>query len=231
MLIILRAYGLSQRQKYEVFDTLTDSFLKGEGILHKCVNYFTGVGVVPAYGDKDGNLDKYLVVSKIGDKYKVIKRTNTIAKVLVRVLDRSAILKLIDIKDIVNASVEDGKLKISGYYETIDEDIAYRLNVDKLYSRFMAKASLIGMDMSFKYRVEGHRVILTEYTGHSNTLIVPDFVTSIGYMAFYKNTSLSDIEMPRKLDGIGAYTFSMTNITHVDMPEEVKFRDEYIYGK
>lgn len=222
MFIILRAYGLSQRLKYEVFDTNTDSFLKADGILEKCVNYNNGVAI-PAYPSKQVDTENYLVVSKIGEKFKLIKRTMAVAKVDVFTLDRQELVELIHQHKVINAQINDNKIILSGYYDSMESDIAYKVEVDKLYSKFLAKASLVGIDTSFHYRVEGRNVILTKYTGKSSKAIIPEFITSIGYMAFYKCEHLEQVEINSDIEYIGAYSFSMSNLDKIKIPRTVKF--------
>lgn len=79
--------------------------------------------------------------------------------------------------------------KITGLFNVviepdIHEDTELEQKIKNQYNHFINKCHLVGQDISFEYKIKGDDVILTKYTGTSEKVIVPKFITVIGENAF-----------------------------------------------
>ena len=77
---------------------------------------------------------------------------------------------------------------VEDVYE-IEEDREFEKIIQSKYNSFIAKTVMLGYaGITFEYLVENYEVILTKYTGTSNDIVLPPFVTAIGKAAFaHKN--------------------------------------------
>lgn len=94
------------------------------------------------------------------------------------------------------------------------------------YKNFILKNSVLGIDNSFEYVVDGENVILFKYTGKSKKVIVPNFITEIGNGAFFtynNNTNFEySIELREGLKRIGTYAFARLKIECIEIPKSVE---------
>lgn len=102
------------------------------------------------------------------------------------------------------------------------------------YDKFIAKTKLLGMDNSFEYIVDGEDVIFAEYTGLSDKVIIPNFITIIGSYAFpnfdYANLereydeelNVKEIVLNKGLKKICYNAFYGLQIKEIVIPETVE---------
>lgn len=63
---------------------------------------------------------------------------------------------------------------------------------------------------------------LNKYTGKDTEVVIPDYVTSIGWCAFYGCTSITSITIPDSVTSIGGHAFSgCTCLTSINIPDNV----------
>ena len=75
--------------------------------------------------------------------------------------------------------------------------------------------------MSFKYKIENREVKIESYTGTSQRVVIPNFVSTICRSAF-NNTGVLEIKLNEKLKYIGSYAFKECNIKEIVIPESVE---------
>lgn len=90
------------------------------------------------------------------------------------------------------------------------------------YEEFRAKTLMLGLDVSFKYIIEGKDVNLVEYTGTSNRVILPSFITTINKGAF-KDEDITEIKLNEGLKYIGQEAFMDNKLSHIEIPISVEF--------
>ncbi|MDD2349229.1 MAG: leucine-rich repeat domain-containing protein, partial [Kiritimatiellae bacterium] len=81
----------------------------------------------------------------------------------------------------------------------------------------------------YTYTVSGDEAIITGYSGLGGSVTIPSTiglgnypVAAIGYEAFYKRTSLTDVTIPNSITDIGARAFyGCTNLTATTIPSSV----------
>lgn len=79
--------------------------------------------------------------------------------------------------------------------------------------------SVFAVDSDFKVDANG---VLTEYTGSSIYITIPDSVTSIGDHVFYGNKDIVSVTIPDSVTSIGDYAFSYCHrLVTVDIPNSV----------
>lgn len=105
----------------------------------------------------------------------------------------------------------------------------FEVKIKKEYDMFTTKCSLIGIDIQFEYRVDGEDVILTNYTGTSQKVIIPKFITIIGKNAFsvfwtkrYKNKHIRSIKLNNGLKKISEGAFSFCKAKELIVPTTVE---------
>lgn len=103
----------------------------------------------------------------------------------------------------------------------IKRDIKFESKIKDQYNKYELKASLIGSSSSFKYKVIGHEVILTEYKGNSVNVVTPKFITCIAQNAFISK-GIESIKFNTGLKYIGAEAFWMNELYEVEIPETVE---------
>ena len=122
---------------------------------------------------------------------------------------------------VANCTLENRVYKSIDTYK-IYIDINFEKNINLKYEEFRAKALLLGMAISFKYRIEGNDVNLLDYTGASKKVILPNFITVINKRAF-KGKGITEININNGLRYIGNEAFRDNEISQVNIPETVEF--------
>ena len=93
------------------------------------------------------------------------------------------------------------------------------------YEQFKLRNSLMGIDMSFKYKIQGKDVILEKYLGTTKHVIVPKFITKIGIGAFLAQ-GIKSVKLSDGLTAIDTLAFMDNDIEEIVVPKTV-----YTIGK
>ena len=160
--------------------------------------------------------DHTLICKVAKNKFKLISYANDITYVT-----REELVKYTTEKRVGNCRIKNGALESICTYTVITEP-EFKANIDDKYNTFIAKTSLLGHNMSFKYIIEGTEVKLMKYTGTSKHVIVPKFITSIMEGAF-QYTKIETLALDIGLKSIGSIAFHSCNISEITIPETVKF--------
>lgn len=160
-----------------------------------------------------------ILIAKISDnKFKIV--SNTDGELLI---DDTDLKKLIVGNNVANCSYEMKQGEV--VYKSIDtidvtEDIEFNNYIEKQYSVFSAKSSLMGIDMSFDYEVEGKEVRLIKYTGTSKKVMIPSFITSIKWAAFF-DQQIEHLKLTEGLKYIGESAFGYNRIGSLEIPDSL----------
>ena len=104
---------------------------------------------------------------------------------------------------------------------TIKKDIEFEKLIAQKYEVFRAKSMILGMDTSFEYKIENAEVKLTNYTGQSELVILPNFISTIVNAAFsYKG--IEEIRLNENLRYIGNRALQGNNLKQIIIPNSVK---------
>lgn len=104
----------------------------------------------------------------------------------------------------------------------IQKDQAYIDKINEQYERSVSKLSVIGYgNCSFKYKVLGNKVTLSQYTGTSKNVIIPDFVNYI-YKDAFLNKKLNSLVLGKNIEGIGEQAFMNCELKSVKIPKSTK---------
>ena len=221
--------------KYTLFETHTDSMLRGniEYIKELLIDYKLKIKNAHL---KDGELQikqwphtvkqttnnsRYVLLSKINEnKFKLVQHDRTIqfmsAEELKINIERSNVMNCA--YEIIEG-VGDTYKSIDTY--TITEDKEFEALIDSKYEEFSSKSRMLGLDMSFNYRVENKEVKLYSYKGESKRVILPSFVTSICSNAFV-NTRIEEIQLNEGLNYIGHVAFENCRLKQLVIPKSVQ---------
>ena len=96
---------------------------------------------------------------------------------------------------------------------------------------FVDNAMLLGVDVVFNSFILSHTLDGFEVIGYDSeipkTIIFPEFVTSIGANAFYKQYWMSEIEFPANIKRIGANAFNgCRGLNRVELPENIEYIED-----
>lgn len=106
--------------------------------------------------------------------------------------------------------------------EYIKTDNEFKREIDEEYEKYLKKMKVLGLDNSFKYKVEGKDVKLEEYTGSSNKVIIPNFITTICKEAFYRK-NIKEVKMGNGVKHIGQRAFYKNNIESLELPNSLEY--------
>ena len=158
---------------------------------------------------------------------------STIHEIVYKLVDTSGMImyeqgnqlrKLIDQGKIANCGYEDTRSRVHKSIDTyvIDTDPEFIATVVQKYTEFEAKIALLGLDANFRYKIENKDVKLTAYTGRSNLVVIPSFITTICNEAFaYRG--ITEVKLNHGLKHIGNKAFYGNNLKYVAIPETVEF--------
>ena len=136
-------------------------------------------------------------------------------------IDRELLEYYVKEQKIANCDIIDGKLRCIGNY-TVTKEQEFEKSIAEKYIIYTAKSTILGLNMSFNYSIEGKRVKLIKYTGTTINVIVPKFVTAIMEKAFY-HSKIETITLDEGLKYIGNEAFAKCNLSEVVMPKSVEF--------
>lgn len=108
----------------------------------------------------------------------------------------------------------------------------FKEQIDSEYLKYITKARLLGMDISFNYTVKGNEVYVEEYTGTSKEVVLPNFITVINSKAFYFK-GIEKIKFNAGLKYIGVGAFEINELKYVEIPKTVKLicQDAFRFNK
>ena len=73
--------------------------------------------------------------------------------------------------------------------------------------------------------------VLKKYKGDGGDVVIPSGITSIGYEAFEKCTSITSVTIPAGVTSIESYAFNgCDSLTSVDMPDGIKSIGDYVFN-
>ena len=159
---------------------------------------------------------EYILLGKVAsDKFKMVNYKGEI--IYTR---KSQLHRYIDTRKIANCRKEDGKIVYTNTTDT-QKDTELEAEIAEKYKIYVAKSALLGIKMSFDYTIEGNQVKLKRYTGKSQTVIIPKFVTTIMDRAFL-DVSIDTLTLSNGLKYIGGFAFSGCGISEVTIPDTVE---------
>ena len=167
-----------------------------------------------------GILDYILLGKSSEQEYKLINPASTVTY-----LTEKRLKELIDIGDVANCDyIEEAAGRIYRSIDTyaIKANPKFKTYIDKKYDEFKAKTALIGLDISFRYTIENDDVKLTSYTGTSERVILPSFITTI-HSSVFMYRHIHELKLNNGLKHIGAAAFAGNNLKHLELPETVEF--------
>lgn len=120
-------------------------------------------------------------------------------------------------------AIENGE-KVYKSMDTCDILVmeAFKQDIKRQYSSFIALTKTMGLDNSFEYEIEGNDVKLKNYTGMSGKVIVPKFITSIMERAF-EDSEVTNVKLNNGLKYIGRLAFGNCLLKSLTIPESVQF--------
>ena len=143
--------------------------------------------------------------------------------------------------DEINSNMDNFLINELGYYFRVDNETGYYVYEKPYgYDERYISSGVNCTDGEYKYYVtpDGGAVI-TEYTGSSGAVTVPEYfenegtkhtVIGIGRRVF-KDSGITEISLPSKLEMIGEYAFYETEITSVTFPDTMRYIEEYAFAK
>ena len=119
--------------------------------------------------------------------------------------------------------IESQKVKMRAIdIYTIEKDVTFEKNIRQKYETFDVKTQLLYHEsMTFNYEIEGKEVRLSKYTGSSKKVVLPSFITSIKYRAFW-GIGVETIKLNEGLKAIAEEAFLSNRIEEVEIPSTVE---------
>lgn len=238
-------YILSKTDSESVgaFETHTNSFLKLDyeeltRLIDKCG--FEVKNAKPSCGLINLNKWPHKLVVGANENYYTAALTTEVEPGVFKIARCGDCIIYVD-KNKLEALIGNNQISNCGYketssgieYSTVDTyntpyNKEFTEYIDNEYRKFIAKAKLLGLDNTFDYRVENNSVILTYYTGESKTVILPNFITSIGNKAFYFK-EMKKIGLSNNIEYIGDSVFCGNELRGLVIPEKTKFIGQYSF--
>ena len=231
-------HRLEEKYKtYHLFETHTESFISGESdfviqLLEKynfeAVNFCIGKGKIKVKqwphkirttSDSSSSLRSlYILLTKQNEQtFKIVSSNGRVHNAY-----SDALKTFIRQDQIANCNF----IRAENLYKSIDtyktdKDTKFEKYIDTKYEEFRAKTLMVGLDISFRYVIEGKDVKLTNYTGTSRKIIIPSFITTIGPKVF-RNIGIAELILSEGLKYIGCEAFRDKEIAKVKIPKSVK---------
>ena len=119
--------------------------------------------------------------------------------------------------------IENFDIKIKALdVQTIQKDTEFEKEIALKYKNFNAKTKLLYHEsMAFDYEIEGQEVRISKYIGSSKNIILPSFVTSIMYRAFW-GIGVETIKLNEGLKTIATEAFISNRLEEVELPSTVE---------
>ena len=164
---------------------------------------------------------KHIIIGKIDSGYKVVDYMGKVAVVY----EQEEIKELVKIGSTANcriiASIDGEKLETIGVHN-IQRDVAFETLIAAKYSRFIAKTKMLGFGaVTFDYIIENSEVKLKKYTGTSQDIILPPFITVIMKDAF-RIKGIKNLKLSEGLKIIGTHSFACSGVERVEIPSTVE---------
>lgn len=189
---------------------------------------------LPLINDNDTNKDEYTVLKRANDGETFIL-SNAYGKIVKAKEEELINYKCINvlrdkdknIRQLVNVVIDPIKCN----------DTEKEKEIARKYKKFILKTSILNSDNRFNYRVDGEEVILTNYKGASEEIIIPNFVTVIGEEAFslyWSNqfkVSVKKLTLSDGLKRICTGAFKDIHIEKLVVPRTVQVIEKGAFGK
>lgn len=152
------------------------------------------------------------------ERYKVIKNG-----LYVHTISMGELIKIIEANNITNCRLVNGDIVYNkNHILELTPDKDYVTYITEQYEKYILKTSLLGLDYSFEYEIEGKAVRINRYNGKSKNVALPKFITDIGCHAF-ANDVIETIVLNEGLRSIGLGNFKYCDIDKLVIPESVNF--------
>ena len=220
---------------YNLFETHTESVIKANTKLvidllnnHRlrAKNIYTENNTVrikewphsikPYSEDRGERTSDYILLSKLNENR--FKLFNCVTGVIYAF--ENYLKELIKFNRVANCISEEKVYKSIDTYD-IKTDIEFEKHIANKYKEFRAKALLIGRDIEFDYIIENEEVKITKYTGNSQRVIIPSFITTICNSVF-EYRGIQELSLNKELRYIGSNAFKGNRIKFVEIPEKVE---------
>ena len=162
---------------------------------------------------------RYILLGKVAEnRFKVVDNTG-----LASYIGEKCLKENIELGTIANCIYKEDEKE----YKSIDTcnlqtDPIFVAHIANKYEAFRAKTLILGLDISFYYTIEDKDVKITDYTGNSRRVIIPNFITTICEDAFL-NHGIADLKLSEGLKYIGNDAFKGNNLEQVIIPKTVEF--------
>lgn len=246
MLYVIEIYTTAMGTKlYRLYETHTGSQIQMNSASIRNLIENTGVTIINLKIDKLDNIvqhswpnkaalsgmagkiaDRSVLLKKLGeDKFKMIEYTGD-----TEYINSETLKHRIDNNAVSNCAYIEHEYKCINTLNIV-RDLQFEHIISEQYKQFILKSSVLGLDNSFKYCIEGNEVQLLKYTGHSNRIVIPNFITTI-YDSAFRSTNIVNVKFNDTLKHIGNYAFCDTQILSVEIPEsvELKFLSTFMRG-
>ena len=161
-----------------------------------------------------------VLLGKVSDDiFKSVRSTG-----FIEYLNEDPLKKIIEQGLVANCDYVDGVERIYRSIDTHDmrADSKFLRHISSKYKEFTAKVTLLGLDISFSYTIENEGVKILKYTGTSNKVILPSFVTAICYRAFAGKGLIEEVKLNEGLKYIGNKAMSGCRIESIILPHSLE---------
>ena len=181
---------------------------------------------------REYKLNTRVLIAKVNnDKFKLVNYNGDVIY-----MSKFALEVNIEAANILNCKCEiireNGRIK-DKIYKSIDtynikEDKEFEVYIATEYEKFRSKSLLLGLDISFGYKIENNEVKITQYNGTSKKVIIPNFIHTICAWAF-EDKGIEEVVLNNNLKYIGKRAFDNNNIQYVVIPESVQMIQRYAF--
>ena len=167
-------------------------------------------------GDKESN---YVLIGNIEkSQFKMIDSTGKVGY-----YDEAELKTLIESDRVLNCEYTNNTNKIYKSTDTysIRKDPKIIEQIYAKYIDFRMQGLHLGMDLGFDYIIENEEVKITKYTGTSDKVVIPNFITAVLANA-YSYRGIRELMINEGLKFIGNSAFKGNDITFVLLPYSVE---------
>lgn len=241
MFYVIGVYqGIGAGMNYIMYETCTESIIiRSESCVKQMmIQYKVGIENIIVDGgrlklkkwphkimrkNRDGRVIdgcEYVLISQVSNTlFKVVSDENCVEN-----LRDTQLKRLIKEERVANCDfieTADGPIYRSTGVMAVNTEKKFKESIAKKYKEFIAKSSLLGLDLEFDYTIENNDVVLATYTGTSKKVIIPNFITTIRTYAFYES-GIEQVIFKDGLKNIGLGAFQGNRISKVEIPATVE---------
>lgn len=217
---------------YRLYDNKTDSYFS---LLASNLEKMVGSKDIEIYNSEvlksqyNGNIyydniDTYYVLVSITDgcRYKMLSNYGYIEN-----CTKEEVIMLTKQGLVDNCRFNTGNLTIEciSEVEIIETDTEFTRYIADENVKYNIKSKLLGFPSKLSILVEGHNVVLVEFDGNSDKIVLPEFIVSIDKEVF-RQLDTGTIKLNNGLKYIGKHAFANCNIRQIVLPDTLK----YVYG-